>query len=53
MSNESHAFSDDKHAHAGATGAHVHDNGSSDVAVGGQNALHRELKGRHMQMIAM
>lgn len=38
------------HAHGNQIG---HDAEAHDVMVGGQNELHRELKGRHMQMIAM
>lgn len=45
-----------KTAHSALNGKHSNDaspnNGPEDVAVG-ENTLHRELKGRHMQMIAM
>lgn len=52
MNSESKTF-DDKHAQAGAIGHNVHDSDDRDIVVGEQNALHRDLKGRHMQMIAM
>lgn len=42
----------EKHAQPGIVGNHV-DLEDRDVVVGDQNQLHRELKGRHMQMIAM
>jgi amino acid permease len=42
--NETNALGDDKH---------VHDPEDRETVVTGQNILHRELRGRHMQMIAM
>ncbi|KER00137.1 hypothetical protein AUEXF2481DRAFT_24491 [Aureobasidium subglaciale EXF-2481] len=49
----------EKHAHSASLGDHLHGQqlGTGpevhDVVVGDQNELHRELKGRHMQMIAI
>jgi len=47
----------EKQPHQGTLGDHDHqlgrDTEAHDVVVGSQNELHRELKGRHMQMIAM
>jgi amino acid transporter len=40
---------DGEHKHKEASGSDPED----PVALGGQNKLHQDLKGRHMQMIAM
>ena len=59
MSDEEFKGYGEKGPHHGTFGDHVrgHQLGTDpevhDVVVGDQNELHRELKGRHMQMIAM
>jgi amino acid transporter len=59
MSDEEIKGYGEKHAHHGTLGDHMHghqmgnDPEIHDLVVGDQNELHKELKGRHMQMIAM
>jgi amino acid transporter len=59
MSDEEFKGYNEKHGHHGTLGDHMRGNQMGndpevhDLVVGDQNELHRELKGRHMQMIAM
>jgi amino acid transporter len=59
MSDEEIKGYGEKNAHHGTFGDHMHGNQMGndpevhDLVVGDQNELHKELKGRHMQMIAM
>lgn len=57
MSDEEFKGYGEKQPHQGTLDDQTHGHGRDpevhDVVVGHQNELHRELKGRHMQMIAM
>jgi len=59
MSDEEIKGYNEKHGHHGTLGDHMHghqmgnDPEIHDLVVGDQNELHKELKGRHMQMIAI